>query len=53
MCENFCNSTCTWPGVDHWSTMHIYLNSQWSYISCEGGSGLLSIYCPNEMSAQC
>mmetsp|Transcript_80147 Transcript_80147/g.120460 ORF Transcript_80147/g.120460 Transcript_80147/m.120460 type:complete len:265 (+) Transcript_80147:142-936(+) len=56
MCENFCNSTCTWPGVDDWSTMHIYLNSQWSYITCDGGHGLLSIYCPtndSSMITQC
>lgn len=55
MCENFCNEDCEWPGVHKWSTMHIYLNSQWSYISCEGGSGFLSILCPaaTSMTTSC
>jgi len=50
MCENFCDSDCQWDGVDKWSTMHIYFNSQWSYIKCDGGSGPLSILCPSASS---
>ena len=51
MCENFCNSTCTWPGVSSWSTMHIYVNSQWSYISCPNGEGIIKRYCPTSFPA--
>jgi len=47
MCENYCNSTCTWPGVSKWSTMHIYLNSQWSTITCPNGKGFVGRECPD------
>ena len=46
MCLNYCDSTCTWPGVDYWSTMHIYINSQWTYITCPNGSGPIDRECP-------
>jgi hypothetical protein len=46
MCENWCDSTCNWSGVEYWSTMHIYLNSQWSYITCPNGEGIIKRACP-------
>jgi len=33
MCQNWCeDSTCNWPQVYGWSTLHIFLNSQWPSI---------------------
>jgi len=55
MCENYCDDNCEWPGVSHWSTMHVYLNSQWSYITCPNGKGVVGRECPDldYSSVQC
>jgi len=55
MCLNFCDDSCSWDGVDYWSTMHIYLNSQWSYIGCPNGKTPIDRECPtlDTQSIQC
>jgi hypothetical protein len=39
MCYNWCDSNCTWPGVDGWSTMHVFFTSAWSTILPEPNEG--------------
>lgn len=50
MCQNFCASNCAWK-TDLWSTMHIYLNSEWDGLECPGGSGIVGRSCPSDEPA--
>lgn len=47
MCQNFCAKDCHWT-TWFWSTMHIYLNSDWESATCPGGSGLVGRSCPSD-----
>ena len=49
MCLNFCVPGCEWPGVNQWSVMHIYLNSQWSYLQCPGAKRPTDAVCPDSL----
>lgn len=35
MCDNFCQANCHW-NTHFWSTMHLYLNSDWKTAECPG-----------------
>jgi len=53
MCFNFCDDeTCHWD-VPTWNTLHMYVNSQWSYISCPDGEFPLDRYCPTPFTETC
>jgi len=38
MCENWCDSSCTFNDTDTWSTAHIFLNN-YTTVTCPGGCG--------------
>lgn len=39
MCLNWCDDACTWE-TPEWSTMHIYLSSDWQTLTCPNADAI-------------